>query len=57
MARIRLTNTQTLDLLNTLRNSATEQFKERIPEATKETLQEWAVGLSTEIHIMNLLDY
>ena len=45
MARIRLTNTQTLDLLNTLRNSATEQFKERIPEATQETLQEWAVGL------------
>ena len=42
---VTLLPTQTIALLNTIRNNASTAFQERIPSATQTNLKDWAVGL------------
>lgn len=42
---VTLLPTQTIALLNTIRNNASTAFQERIPAATQTNLKNWAVGL------------
>ena len=50
---VTLLPTQTIAMLNTIRTNASTLFQERIPQATKENLKDWAVGLKDHKDLYN----